>query len=163
MVCRYLPPLLAVSLGLGLIDWLPATNGTGNKPVPSATQIVLLDAAATPVSHTFASVSTDGQKTKFANRAASIPLGFETLTLEMRPPTSATAPYRQIGKMILPTVAVVNGVDTVVDVQTVNFDVNYSSKSTGQTRKNVCKMISELFKDPDFVEMAEFVEPVWPA
>lgn len=129
--------------------------------MPQIAPIGIADAAATPVTHTFAPVTTDGQRATLANRAASIPSGYEVLQLEFRPPSSASAPYRLIGKLKMPTVAAVLGLDEVVDLQTVNFDINFSQKSSGQTRKNVVKLLSGLFAHATVVTMVENTEPLY--
>lgn len=129
--------------------------------MPAIADISILDAATTPVAHVFAPVSTDGSKAELANRAASIPGGFEKLTLEMKAPTSSTGAYRLNWAFTYPVVAAVNGVDTVVSSNSANGTINFSQSSTAQKRKDIVKMISGLFAHATVVTMAEKVEPIY--
>lgn len=129
--------------------------------MPALANIAIADAAVAPVTHTFAPVTTDGSRAELANRAASIPAGFENLSLELKKPASATGAYRLIGKMSLPTVVTVNGIDTVVRQNVVNFDVNMSQQSTAQERKNAAKLLSNLFAHATVVAMVDTLEPIY--
>lgn len=129
--------------------------------MPAIANISISDGALTPLAHVFAPVSTDGSKGKLANRAATIPQGYETLTIEVREPTSPTAAYRIIGKMVLPTVGTVEGADAVVRSNTINFDFNFSQSSTVQDRENATKLMASLFGHATFVTVVENLEPLY--
>jgi hypothetical protein len=123
--------------------------------------ISILDAAATPVAHVFSAVTTDGAKAELANRAASIPRGYETLVLELRKPASSTGAYRLIWGITFPVVAAVNGVDTVVSSSSSNGVINFSQDSTAQQRKNIMKITSGLFANTTVVAVGELLQPVY--
>lgn len=129
--------------------------------MPAIGNIAILDAKTTPVTHTFAPVSTNGSLGELANRAASIPSGFETLKLEVTKPVSNTAAYRVKVKLTLPTVAAVDGSDTVVRVSSFDGVVNFSQASTAQERKDAAKLLSNLFNHATFVTVVENLEPLY--
>lgn len=129
--------------------------------MPAIANIALVDAKGTPVTHTFAPVSAYDDTGKLANRAASIPAGYETLQLELRQPTSSSAAYRMIGKMSFPTVQTVDGVDTVTKVSSLSFQINFAQTSSSQDRKDIVKMLSGLFTNTLVVTMADNLEPLY--
>lgn len=129
--------------------------------MPAIGNIALADAEAAPVTHTFSPVTTDGSVAKFANRAASIPQGFETLQIEVVTPSNSTAAYRVKVKASFPTVAVVAGTDSVVKISSFEAVLNCSQLSTAQERKNYAKMIADLFTNGTFVSVVENVEPIY--
>lgn len=129
--------------------------------MPAIGSISINDAKATPVAHVFDPVTTNGSAGRLANRAASIPSGFETLTLELREPASVNGAYRLLGKMSFPTVAAVDGTDKVVRNDSATIEVNFSQQSTAQDRKDRVKLISNLFAHATIVAMAEKVEPLY--
>lgn len=129
--------------------------------MPAIGNIALSDAEVSPVTHTFAPVTTNGSAAKLANRAASIPKGFETLELEMVAPQSANAAHRLKFKMSFPTVETVDGQDVVVRTSTLDGVVNFSQLSTAQDRKNYAKLLSGLFANATVVTMVENLEPLY--
>jgi hypothetical protein len=129
--------------------------------MPALAPIALADGEVSPVTHTFAPVTTNGQKGQLANRAASIPRGYEGLTIEVVKPTSATAAYRVIGSMVLPTVAVVDTLSQVVRSNKLDFTLNFGQDSTEQERKNARILIKNLFLDTTFTTVIEKLEPLY--
>jgi hypothetical protein len=129
--------------------------------MPAIGQISITDAATTPLAHVFDPVTTDGATGQLANRAASIPAGFEKLSLEMRQPGSPTAAYRLVGKFSFPTVAPVDGVDQVTRTSSVEFTFNFSQSSTAQDRKNYLKLAQNLLGHATVVTMGQNLEPLY--
>jgi hypothetical protein len=129
--------------------------------MPAIGQISILDAKGTPVAHVFDPVTTDGAVGQLANRAATIPQGFEKLTLELKPPSSPTAAYRLIGKFVFPTVATVDGVDTVTRSSSAEFTFNFSQLSSSQDRKDYLKLMQNLCGHATVVTMATNLEPLY--
>lgn len=129
--------------------------------MPAIAAIAVLDGKPTPVSHSFSPVTTDGQKAKWANRAATIPQGYETLEVEIRPPASTTGAYRMIGKMTFPTVGTVNGQDAVVRADSADFTFNFSQLSTVQDREDRVVIVSNILINAIVKAMAENVEPAY--
>jgi hypothetical protein len=129
--------------------------------MPALAAIALADGESSPVTHTFAPVTTNGQKGQLANRAASIPRGYEGLTIEVVKPSSGTAAYRIIGSMTLPTVADVDGLDQVVRQNKLDFTLNMSQDSTEQDRKNARVLLKNLFSDATIATVIEKLEPLY--
>lgn len=119
------------------------------------------DGKATPVAHVFTPVTTDGSTAKWSNRVASIPKGFETLEITVRAPVGASAAYRVIGSLTLPTVAAVDGQDTVVRSNKLDFAMNLSQMSTAQDRKDAVTLLKNLLADPTVVAAVMNVEPYY--
>lgn len=129
--------------------------------MPAIGNIVINDAATTPLAHTFSPVTTDGQTGRYANRAGAIPQGFENLSLEMRPPSSQTAAYRLVANMANPVVGTVDGAQAVVRSANGSLTLNFSQTGTAQERKDQLKLWSNLLAHATVVNMVEFLEPVY--
>lgn len=129
--------------------------------MPALASITVADAMGTPVNHTFVPVTTDGSMAKYANRAATTPKGYETLSIEVRNPTSPQAAYRTILKGNFPTEVTVDG-QIVIDHQS-SFEIviNSAQLSTAQERKNHLKMLSNLLAHATLVAVHENLEPVY--
>lgn len=129
--------------------------------MPAMASISVNDAEATPVAHAFSPVTTDGSTAKWANRIAATPAGFETLSLEVRTPTQPTAAYRVILKGNLPKEATVDGLPVVDYNNSFECVINYSQKSTAQSRKNAVKILQNLLGHATIIAVNENVEPVY--
>lgn len=129
--------------------------------MPALGNIVINDAAATPLAHTFSPVTTDGAIARFANRSATTPKGYETLSLELRAPQGSAVTYRLIGGMNDPVEGTVDGAAVVLRNCSAEFKLNFSPESTAQERKDLLKMLSNLFAHATVVTMCENVEPIY--
>jgi len=129
--------------------------------MPALASISVNDAEATPVAHVFSPVTTDGATARFANRSAATPQGFETLSVEVRSPNSATGAYRVILKGNFPEEATVDGETVVVRNSSFEVALNLSQKSTAQERKNALKIVSGLLAHTTIVAVCENVEPIY--
>lgn len=129
--------------------------------MPAIGTIAINDGKATPVSHSFAPVTTDGSTAKWANRAASIPQGYEQMSIEIRAPSSSTAAYRIVGSLILPTVATVNGQDVVVRSNKLDFTINLGQLSTTQDRKDAVVLLSNLLANASVQTAVQNLEPFY--
>lgn len=129
--------------------------------MPALASISVNDAESTPVAHVFSPVTTDGALAKLANRAADTPAGFETLSIEVRSPVSATAAYRVIIKGNFPTEATADGQTVIDHNSSFELAINFSQKSTSQERKNLAAMISNLLANATLVSVVENVEPIY--
>lgn len=126
--------------------------------MPALANIAIQDGAASPVTHTFVPNDSDNGKSTFANSAPGIPMGYELLDLQFIKPKSPTAAYRLIGKLVLPTLTSVNGVQTVTSKNTVNFDINLDQRSTAAERKNAVTLLKNLCANSNVVTMVESLE-----
>jgi hypothetical protein len=131
------------------------------KTMPAIGNIVINDAATTPLAHTFSPVTTDGQTGQLANRAAAIPSGYEKLKMEMRPPSSPTAAYSLLVDMTNPVVGTVDGAQTVVRSNNGNLRLNFGPQSTVQERKDQLKLWQNLLGHATTIAMVTDVEPLY--
>lgn len=129
--------------------------------MPALANISINDGKATPVAHVYAPVTTDGSNAELANRAASIPQGFENLKVDVRKPASATGAYRIQVSLVLPTVATVNGVDTVVRQSQASLTINMSQLSTAVERRDMRVLLANLLQHASMTTVIENLEPIY--
>lgn len=130
--------------------------------MPQLAPITINDGKTTPAAHVFSPVRTDGSNAKLANRAASIPQGFEGMELNVRDVgSSKTAAYRVFGSLTLPTVGPVDGTDAVLRSSKVDFAFNFSQLSTAQERKDLLALVSNLFAHATVKTVVENIEPLY--
>lgn len=129
--------------------------------MPAIGNIALLDGKGTPATHTFAPVTTSGSVAKFANRAASIPQGFESLSVEVTTPATAVAAHRVKIKANFPVVAAVNGQDVVVRNSSFEGVFNLSQLSTSAERIDVLKLMANMLLHATTVAVVTNVEPIY--
>lgn len=127
--------------------------------MPQLASIAINDGETTPVTHTFAPVTTTGTKAKLANRSAAIPKGFEVLESEVVFPKSETGAYRIMYNLQLPEVATVDGQPTIVNQDSVSLVFNFSQKSSSQRRKNARTLTTNLLANATIQSMIDNIEP----
>lgn len=110
--------------------------------MPTLQNLVLLDRAATPVSHTFTPLDSSNGVGKVAE-SSGIPIGNNTVQVSMKKQPSGN--YKGIVKYTFPIVQTqtVNGVSTPVVVRTtyINLEVTFAPTSTTQERKDAIGML----------------------
>lgn len=113
--------------------------------MPQLTNVVLKDAAATPVDHTFKPRGIENGVTTFVE-SAGIPLGERRITLSQSRKT--TGRVRVVLKLAFPVTsdATVNGVTrpTVVRTSYVDTTFNFDVSSTTQERADLVKFVQGL-------------------
>lgn len=129
--------------------------------MPALGNIAINDGKATPVSHTFTPVTTDGYNASLANRAAPIPQGFETLDVKVRKPASAAGAYRIDVEMTFPVVATVNGLDSVVRTSKAVLTIYESSVGSEAERKDHRVLLANLLQNSTIATVIEKLEPVY--
>jgi len=110
--------------------------------MPAFGNVVLTDAAATPVGHTFVPRDIEGGVASFVE-SNGVPIGDNTLTASLRRTT--TGRYRGLLKGRFPVVQTqtINGVSSPVVVRAANCEISvtFDAESTEQERKDV---VSEM-------------------
>jgi len=129
--------------------------------MPAIGNIALLDGKGTPLTHTFAPVTTNGGLAKFANRSATIPQGFESLSVEVTTPATKEAAHRVKIKAAFPTVAAVNGLDTVVRTSSFECVFNESQLSTSAERIDHLKLMANMLLHATTVTVMTNLEPIY--
>lgn len=129
--------------------------------MPALAPISINDGAATPVAHVFTPIQSDRGVAEYANRSATIPQGCESLKVDVRRPTSATAAWRFVLSMEKPTVGTVDGQEKVVRFGTSAVTLNISQLSTEQERKDQLKLLANLLLHPDIVSAVTKLESMY--
>lgn len=129
--------------------------------MPALGNIVVNDAEATPVAHTFTPVTTNGTLAELANRSATTPPGFETMRVDMQKPNGKLSVYRLTLGMNDPVEATVDGQVVVVRNSSCELKFNFSATSTSQERKNLLKMASNALAHATIVTVSENLEPIY--
>lgn len=130
--------------------------------MPALAPITINDGASTPAAHTFDPVNSEGSKAEFANRAATIPAGYERLTVDVRKPASATGAYRVVVGFNRPTVGtLVAGQDSVVRESNNGLTLNFSQSSTLQERKDTLYLLKNLLANASFEAAVTKLEPYY--
>jgi len=129
--------------------------------MPAIASLTINDGLASPVAHTFAPVSVTGTKAKWADRSPTIPAGFRTISHELLEPNgSRTTNTIKMGYMV-PTVATVNGVDTVVRYNSAQVILNIHPESTLQDRKDLNAYVANSLDNALIKTTVENLEPAY--
>jgi len=128
---------------------------------PAIAQLVIADGAASPANHNFDPVTTDGVEAKFADRSATIPAGYVTITYKVEPPSGNRTTYRVTYSMYMPVVATVNGVDQVVRYNSAQAILNIHPDSLLAERKNIRAYLANFFGLAGVKTSIENLEPYY--
>lgn len=129
--------------------------------MPAIAALSVNDGLATPVAHTFSPVSTDGSTAKWADRSPSIPAGYRTISEEVAAPSGSRTVYRVTWGFMNPTVAAVNGVDTVVRYSSAQVVLNIHPDSTLQERKDLLAYVANTLGLAGMKTSVENLEPYY--
>lgn len=129
--------------------------------MPAIGNITINDGKTTPLAHLFEPVRTNGQLSKHANNTASILAGRETLQVEVTEPATPTAAHRIKIKLTLPTIAVVNTVDTIVRTSSAEIVVNMSQLSTLADRKDMRALLANAILNASMTDVFEKFQPIY--
>lgn len=110
--------------------------------MPAIAALSINDGLASPVAHTFSPVSTTGVKAKWADRSPTIPAGYRTISHEMAEPNGSRTVNKVTMGYMVPTVATVNAVDTVVRYNSAKVEFNLHPESTLQDRKDILAYVA---------------------
>lgn len=128
---------------------------------PAIAQLVIADGAASPANHNFDPVTTDGSLARYADRTASIPAGYDTISYEVLPPSGNRTTYKITASFYSPTIATVNGLDTVVWYQSGQVILNIHPNSTLAERKDLRAYVSNFFALATIKTSIENLEPIY--
>lgn len=129
--------------------------------MPSISALTINDGQSTPVSHTFAPVTTDGSSAKWADRAPSIPAGFLQISNEVAEPNGSRTTYKHQTGFKIPVVADVGGVDTVVRYSSAQVTLNIHPDSTLEERKDLLAYVMNFYAEADVVTSVQNLEPFY--
>lgn len=129
--------------------------------MPAIAALTINDGQTTPVARTFSPVSTNGAKGEFADRSASIPAGFATISHEVRRPANASSAQRIVIGMNVPKVETVNGVATVTRFSSAKVELNLSNLSTEQERKDLLAFVRNYLAQASVATSVTNIEPFY--
>lgn len=127
--------------------------------MPAIAALSINDGQASPAAHTFSPVSTDGSKAAWADRSPSIPAGFRQISLEVSPPSGSRTVHRLTAGYMVPVVATVNSVDTVVRYSSAQVILNVHPDSTLQERKDLLAYVANSLDLASWKTSVENLEP----
>lgn len=127
--------------------------------MPAIAALSINDGQVAPVAHTFSPVSTDGSTAKWADRSPSIPAGFRQISLEVSPPSGSRTVHRITGGYMIPTVATVSGVDSVVRYSSAQVVLNVHPDATLQERKDLLAYVANSLGLASWKTSVENLEP----
>ncbi len=129
--------------------------------MPAIAALSINDGQATPVAHTFNPVTTDGSKGQWADRSPSIPAGFRTISSEVLPPSGSRTVNKVTHGFMIPVVATVNSVDTVVRYNSAQVILNVHPESTLQERKDLNAYVANFMVNASVKTSVENLEPFY--
>lgn len=129
--------------------------------MPAIAALTVNDGLASPVAHTFSPVSTTGTKAKWADRSPTIPAGYRTISHELVEPNGNRTVNKVTMGFMCPTVASVNGVDTVVRYNSGQLVLNLHPESTLQERKDILAYVANSLGLAVVKTSVENLEPFW--
>ncbi len=133
----------------------------------SITTIVVPDAAATPVNHTFNPVRVNGDSAVMLEKSNASSLGYWPLTLTQRSPVAGSTEktYRTKISLAIPVVytETINGVGRPSLGYTLRANVEFviPADATLQNRKDLRKVIVGILNDASTVSMVEAQENLY--
>lgn len=129
--------------------------------MPAIATLSINDGLASPVAHSFAPVSTTGQKAKFADRSPTIPAGYRTISHEVAEPNGNRTVNKITMGFVNPTVATVDGSDTVVRYSSAQVVLNIHPDSTLQERKDLLAYVANSLDLASVKTSVENLEPFY--
>lgn len=131
--------------------------------------IVINDGANTPVAHTFAPVTTDGQRAEFADRSAGVPLGYNTLVLSVRPPVKDGLVYKTVVEIKTPILEAATGPNaqgftpapTWAYGLVARLEILSSTRSTLQNRKDLLAFMRNALANSAIQSAIYDFEPIY--
>lgn len=130
--------------------------------MPAIADIVLQDAAATPVNHTFGVVTTNGAKADWAERSSLTPAGYLGISHEIRK-ESPTGPKanRVVITGMFPVTQTVNGIPTVTRYNSAKVELNFAQESTDQERKDVLAYMTNFLSNANVKTSVQILQPFY--
>jgi len=135
--------------------------------VGSITTIVVPDAAATPVNHTFTPVKVNGDSAVLLEKSATSSLGYWPLTVQQRSPVAGQTEkvYRTKLNFAMPVIynETINGVNRPSLGYTLRANIEFvvPADATLQNRKDLRKLAVGILNDASTISMVEQQENLY--
>lgn len=129
--------------------------------MPALATLTINDGAATPVAHTFSPVSTNGSHAYWADRSQATPAGYFKVDHNVENPNSSRTVYRVTMGFGVPTLASIDGVQTVVRTNSAQVVFNLHPDSTLQERKDLLAFVANSLGLTDVKNSVWNIEPFY--
>lgn len=129
--------------------------------MPAIATLTVNDGQAAPVAHTFSPQSTTGARASWADRSPTIPAGYRTISHELADPNGSRTVHRITLGFMCPTVATVDGSDTVVRYNSAQVVLNINPQSTLQERKDLLAYVANTLGLATVKTSVENIEPFY--
>lgn len=129
--------------------------------MPAIATMSINDGQTTPVAHSFAPVTTDGSLAKWADRSPTIPSGYRTISHEVLPPNGSRTVNKVTLGFMVPVVATINGVDTVVRYSSAQVVLNIHPDALLQERKDLLAYVANSLANATVKTSVENIEPFY--
>lgn len=125
-----------------------------------ATDVVLNDAQATPVAHTFVPIRVTPDFTSFADRSPGVSLGFRQLKVSTSFGNGQRTTDKTELRLDVPVVQTVDGVAKLAHVNRGLVQFVFSQQATEQERKDLYKYITEALANSLLIGALRDLDPV---
>jgi len=129
--------------------------------MPAIAALTVNDGLASPVAHTFSPVNTTGSKAKWADRSPTIPAGYRTISHELAEPNGSRTVNKVTMGFMIPVVATIDTVDTVVRYNSGQVILNIHPESTLQERKDLLAYVANSLDLATVKTSVENLEPFY--
>jgi hypothetical protein len=129
--------------------------------MPAIAALTINDGLASPAAHTFSPKTTNGSKAEWADRSPSIPAGYRTISHELAEPNGNRTVNKVTMGFMTPSVAAVDGSDTVVRYSSAQVVLNVHPDSTLQERKDLLAYVSNFLANATVKTSVENLEPFY--
>lgn len=131
--------------------------------MPAFGNIVIYDAAATPVAHTFAPVAINGVVASYADRSGGIIVGYPKLTLSLTEPSKNSRNSKARFKLMLPVLEVIAGTTVggitppASKAYELMADITFTipDRATLQNRKDLLELFKNLLDHTTIESMVQ--------
>lgn len=114
-----------------------------------------------PAARTFAVVGTDGSTANYADKSTGIPIGYTTISHEVRLAKSGNGAHAVIVSVTMPTISSVSGVNTRARSSSFVGRFNFAQDSTLTERKDLFAISTNFLANATVKASAENIEPFY--
>lgn len=129
--------------------------------MPAIANLTVNDGQATPVGHTFAVGTTDGQKATWLEKSAGSSLGYYRLTYSARAASSSSAADVVEVTLSLPSISTVDNVVSLARRSSATLRFNFAQSATDQERKDLVAYVTNFLANASVKAAAGAIEPFY--
>lgn len=129
--------------------------------MPAISSLVINDGATTPVAHTFSPAGINNAHAYWADRSPATPAGYYKIDHNLENPNGNRSVYRVTIGFGVPTLASIDGVETVVRTNSAQVIYNLHPESTIQERKDLMAFVSNTLANAGIKTTVVDLEPYY--